>query len=134
MVTTKYNFTLQQFFIHVKYLKLRVVVHPAHGSRCQGGFLWTVHCVQGLQDPVYCMEVALLPVSDREAGRWSQLRLGVKQKNLTGNNLKQLAGVAPVSVRCSPVVTKEPSCRLGTIFVFIMVLSCQEAACSVSKV
>lgn len=132
---TKYNLMLPRFSVHIRYLKLRVVVHPAHGGRCQGGFLWTVHCVQRLQDPVYCMKMALLPVSDREAGRRSQLcYLGVKQNNLTDNSLKQLAGLSPVSVCCSPAVTKEPSCRLGTIFVFIMVLSCQEAACRVSKV
>lgn len=44
---------------------------------------------------------------------------------------KQGACSSPVSVCCGPAVTKEAPCRLGAIFVFIMVLSSQKAACIV---
>lgn len=50
-------------------------------------------------------------------------------KEWLGKSQVQPAGRSPVPVCCSPVVAKESSCRLGTIFILVMVLSCQKATC-----
>lgn len=47
---------------------MRVVVHPTHGRRSQGGFLWSVHHLQRLENHIYGLELTLLPVSSTETG------------------------------------------------------------------
>lgn len=59
--------------MHSRYLKLGVMVHPAHSSRRQCGFIWAVRGLQGLKYQIYCLKMTLLPVSDRDGGGQSQL-------------------------------------------------------------
>lgn len=53
---------------------------------------------------------------------WKKKTQLLKQMELT-------AHFSPVPVCCSPAVAKETSFRLGTIFVFVVVLSSQKATC-----
>lgn len=131
MIMTKHDLILQ-FSMYSRHLKLGVVVHPAHRSRSEGGFLGTIHRVQGFHNHIYCLEMALLPVPDRKAGlcdcRWQRpcryISLQQLCSLLCGQFQRQTSGLSPVLVCSGPAVTKESSHRLGTIFVFVMVLSC----------
>lgn len=138
-----------RFILHGRYLKFRVVVHPAHGSRCEGGFLWAVRCIQSLQNQFYSLEMTLLPVPDRKIVTFNNVRTKTGHSSLSSedpiceltewNTLNKIksdkliktwgACSSPVSVCCGPAVAKETPCRLGGIFVFVVVLSSQKAAC-----
>lgn len=138
-----------RFILHGRYLKFRVVVHPAHGSRCEGGFLWAIRCIQSLQNQFYSLEMTLLPVPDRKIVIFNSVQTKAGHSRLSSedpiceltewNTLNKIksdkliktwgACSSPVSVCCGPAVTKEAPCRLGAIFVFVVVLSSQKAAC-----
>lgn len=72
---TKHSLMSLQLSMQSRYLKLGVVVHPAHRSRSHCGFLGAVHSLQSLHNQIYRLEMTQLPVSDREAGGQSQLFL-----------------------------------------------------------
>lgn len=128
--------------MHSFYLKFGVVVHPAHSSRSQGGFIWAVGCLQGLQHHLYGLELTFLPVSYTEETITVTSLLHqhkCAQRHIFYNtNIKyidkQSVSRSPVPICCSPVVTKEPSSGLGAIFVLIMILPCEKATWSRAQV
>ena len=105
------------------YLDLGVVVHPAYSSRCHGGFLWAIRCFQCLTNQADCLEMTLLPVPEAKKSLVALIFSLTSQTEW----ILYISVSKPVPICCCPLIAKETSFGLGSIFVLKVILSSKQA-------
>ncbi len=110
---------------------MRVMVHPANSSWCQGGFLRAVRCFQSLLNAIYALKTTLLPVSEiQNILHWSRLNAQLtRSRRRMWISCMNYESNAPVSVSTSPAVPEESTRRLSAVFIFILIFSSQKPTC-----